>query len=53
MGNFYEVSRNYHTMGQTQGDSNKIILYKGTQGISRSSLKAYRGLGSDNHNPIW
>lgn len=54
MRDLYEVSRNYHTIGQTQEESNKSFLFTGnTEHIRKITEQVYSGLGTDNYNPIW
>jgi hypothetical protein len=54
MGDFYEVSRNYHTMGQTQEESIKFMLVIGNTGYIRNiTEQANSGLGTNNHSPTW
>lgn len=35
LGAFYAISRNYHTMGETQEKVNQIMQHRGTQDISK------------------
>ena len=45
MEEFYEASRNYYTMGKIQEEASQTSLHKGTQGISRTFLRAQLALG--------
>lgn len=52
MGGFQEVIRNYHTMRQTQEESNKTVLHKNSQYLKSFTDEAYSGHGTDNHSPM-
>lgn len=53
MGGLYEVIRNYHTMRQTQEESNKTLLHKeNSQYLKSITDEAYNGYGTDNHSPM-